>query len=60
MAWPKYGDPKERRIIEIGSMRGQERIMREKGLKEKEREAPTHLIELARFTHATKDSSCMR
>ena len=33
--------------------------MREKGLKEKEREAPTHLIELARFTHAsrvTKDS----
>ena len=37
----------------------QERIMREKGLKEKEREAPTHLIELARFTHAsrvTKDS----
>ena len=36
--------------------------MREKGLKE-EREAPTHLIELARFTHAsrvTKDSSCMR
>ena len=37
--------------------------MREKGLKEKEREEPTHLIELARFTHAsrvTKDSSCMR
>ena len=37
--------------------------MREKGLKEKEREAPTHLIELARFTHAsrvTKDSSSMR
>ena len=33
--------------------------MREKGLKEKEREAPTHLIELRRFTHAsrvTKDS----
>ena len=33
--------------------------MREKGLKEKEREVPTHLIELARFTHAsrvTKDS----
>ena len=30
-----------------------------KRLKEKEREAPTHLIELARFTHAsrvTKDS----
>ena len=28
--------------------------MREKGLKEKEREAPTHLIELARFTHASR------
>ena len=27
----------------------QERIMREKGLKEKEREALTHLIELARL-----------
>ena len=37
--------------------------MREKGLEEKEQEAPTHLIELVRFTHAsrvTKDSSCMR
>ena len=31
-------------------------MMREKGLKEKgkEREAPTHLIELARFSRVTK------